>query len=250
MPKTKDAFAFRAIADLLKIDNNFDEYERLEWVDRKSTLPIYNFEQYFDNGNFSKDDVAIRVMIIASRIVRQLSHTNYFYADGVVPADFYGFTIYSNECDDRINKLDTTLQNIDKHIARLHCYQEEILKQFLNTDEDFQNLKYKLARIKVLISLYSDIESNIIEIKSLANSEKKIIFTNLIRYFSKEFGERVRTARSEKKLRQADIAAALDIPLPTYSQYERGIREPPLFVIHRLTKILDKSADYFLATDT
>jgi transcriptional regulator with XRE-family HTH domain len=59
-------------------------------------------------------------------------------------------------------------------------------------------------------------------------------------------GNRLREQRERKRFTQQDIAAALGIKVPSYSDYERGEREPNTERLIQLCKILSCSADYLL----
>ncbi|MBO4779358.1 MAG: helix-turn-helix transcriptional regulator, partial [Selenomonadaceae bacterium] len=50
-------------------------------------------------------------------------------------------------------------------------------------------------------------------------------------------------ARLRKKINQAEVAAKLELTPAAYSNYERGVRDLPMFTIYRLTQILNVTAD-------
>ena len=58
--------------------------------------------------------------------------------------------------------------------------------------------------------------------------------------------ERMKELRKERKLRQEDIAAALDLSLSAYSRYELGKREPPASVLENIADYYNVSVDYLL----
>jgi transcriptional regulator with XRE-family HTH domain len=58
--------------------------------------------------------------------------------------------------------------------------------------------------------------------------------------------ERMLLLRKEKKLRQSDIATALDIGLYTYQRYEYAEREPSASCVKAIADFYDVSADYLL----
>lgn len=60
----------------------------------------------------------------------------------------------------------------------------------------------------------------------------------------KKFGERLESLRGEKT--QKEFAALYDIPLNTYTNWVRGIREPSANALVKLCTQLDVSADWLL----
>jgi len=52
--------------------------------------------------------------------------------------------------------------------------------------------------------------------------------------------------RKERKLRQEDIAAELNIGITTYCRYELGMREPSVSLLEKMADYYDVSADYLL----
>lgn len=62
--------------------------------------------------------------------------------------------------------------------------------------------------------------------------------------FLVEFGERLRAARKKKKLTQIQIAGILNVTQTTYSSYENGTREPSMWTLRRLSKMLDVSLSW------
>ena len=58
--------------------------------------------------------------------------------------------------------------------------------------------------------------------------------------------ERMKELRKERKLRQEDIAAELDIGITTYCRYELGMRDPTLAVLCRMADYYDVTTDYLL----
>lgn len=62
--------------------------------------------------------------------------------------------------------------------------------------------------------------------------------------FLVEFGERLRAARQRKNLSQMKIAASIGLSQKSYSAYELGEREPSMWTIRRLSKMLDVSLSW------
>lgn len=252
MPKTKNAFAMRAIANIFNADDIRDEYEKIKYINFNGRFHVLDFKKHFYEGYVeNSDDISQRVInFIARKVIKKLTNVPLILN---VKQNFFKLKSYVDDLASAYETLEEARIRIDRHIGRLHHYQETILKFFMNKDaiSDFevQNFQYQIKRVKNLILWYSDIELNFQNLNELIQTLKQFDMSELTKLFAREFGERVRTVRIQRNLRQADVADALEIPLPTYSAYERGIREPPLYMIHRLTKFLQISVDYLFDTE-
>lgn len=72
-----------------------------------------------------------------------------------------------------------------------------------------------------------------------------------MRYGSmKELREMIRDLRIDHDLKQKEVAQILNIAQQTYSNYERGHRQIPAWVIVELAKYYEVSTDYLLGADT
>lgn len=60
------------------------------------------------------------------------------------------------------------------------------------------------------------------------------------------FAERIIQLKSEHKLLQKDIAAAIGLSIRAYQYYEKGQKEPTLSVLVRLADYFDVSLDYLV----
>lgn len=60
------------------------------------------------------------------------------------------------------------------------------------------------------------------------------------------FGERMREARQEKKLTQAQLAKLLHVKTRTVSGWETGPNEPSIEMIVQIAKMLDCDANFLL----
>ena len=58
--------------------------------------------------------------------------------------------------------------------------------------------------------------------------------------------ENLRSLRSERKLRQIDLANTLGVSRTTYTQYETGKSEPDLSTLVKLAEFFNVSVDYLL----
>lgn len=61
--------------------------------------------------------------------------------------------------------------------------------------------------------------------------------------------ERLKEARDNAKLSQADVAKKCGISQPAYFDIEHGDRLPSLAVAKRLSKLFDVSLDWLVGTD-
>ena len=66
----------------------------------------------------------------------------------------------------------------------------------------------------------------------------------------KELRTVIRDLRKDKDLKQKTVATYLGVSQQTYSNYENGHREIPLWVILQLSKYYMASTDYLLGADT
>ena len=58
------------------------------------------------------------------------------------------------------------------------------------------------------------------------------------------FANRIREARAEKRLTQAEIAQKIGVSVTAYAGYEQGYREPNLDILTRLADFFECSIDY------
>lgn len=66
----------------------------------------------------------------------------------------------------------------------------------------------------------------------------------------KELRVIMRDLREERNIKQKVIAEYLHVSQQTYSNYENGRREIPIWVVERLAKYYKVSTDYLLSADT
>lgn len=57
---------------------------------------------------------------------------------------------------------------------------------------------------------------------------------------------RIKSVRKHLNIKQADIAATLDVSTATYSRYERGLIKPDIFKLCKIADLLNISIDYLL----
>ena len=65
-----------------------------------------------------------------------------------------------------------------------------------------------------------------------------------------ELGQRIRDRREKCRLRQTDVAAALQVSPPAVSKWERGENAPDISLLPGLGKLLGVSVDWLLGSYT
>lgn len=60
------------------------------------------------------------------------------------------------------------------------------------------------------------------------------------------FGERLRTLRTENKLTQGQVASRVGVATSAISSYESGVRLPSYTVLIKLSRLFHVSTDYLL----
>lgn len=65
----------------------------------------------------------------------------------------------------------------------------------------------------------------------------------------KELREIIRDLREDNDLKQKEVANYLNVSQQTYSNYENGHREIPVWVVTSLAKLYKVSTDYLLGAD-
>ena len=134
---------------------------------------------------------------------------------------------------ERLRTLQSKIEKIDRHIAILETLKEKV-------DESRKRSAENLIREYIyILKLFSEF------LKALSEHYKTVI-NETARDFSKQFGRRLRIARLIKELKQSDVAKEIGIAEITYSTYERGEREPKLYVVQRMARLFGVSADWLL----
>lgn len=64
--------------------------------------------------------------------------------------------------------------------------------------------------------------------------------------FNEKFGERLKKARAQKNYSAKFFSKLLNISPSAYSNYECGLREPPLYLINKMSVLLGVSLDWLL----
>lgn len=143
----------------------------------------------------------------------------------------------------RINKSQDMEEKIERHIVRLQKYVQQIFNQIL-TDGLKEELKAIGLRAKQLIDKYDYLLTILKRYGEILIKDWKEYDSAFQRECRKEFGNRLRQARIEKKLAPADVAKKLSLSRVGYGYYELGQRDIPMPTIYRLAEMLDVSTDW------
>lgn len=143
---------------------------------------------------------------------------------------------------------------VERHISRLEKLYVKKLTRLAYDDKNYtiygKNGDYTLREyvelIKEFIDWYkrflADTKANIKTKKGRLIEVRK----SLRQAFNLSFGARLREARKKRKYSANAIARMVNISPAAYSNYECGLREPPLFLIVKLATILGISLDWLL----
>lgn len=139
-----------------------------------------------------------------------------------------------------VKELDTVARELEKA-------QHRYANLFLETEQDTYKKKYHDLR-KATQECYAAISATTSLQKYLGekirDDEKRTAKKFLV-----EVGERLRTARRQKKLTQLQVAGMLGLTQKSYSAYETGYREMSPWTIRRLSEIFDISPNWLLNKD-
>ncbi len=229
MPKTKDAFAFAYLSVML--EETIGEF----------SIPKFAYEPCSDD---EENDEFKAFCAIADWIN--------------VPTEkmppYRGFSRVKHilaESNAELKKLQFILDRIDVHITRLRRYLLTVSKKILTIDNltEHEFWEYRKDRASFLLWHYEWFKDVLTAYSAHVEKHIESQEKNLQQQYKAEFAERLREARRRKKINQADVAVKLGLTSAAYSNYERGLRDLPLFTIYRLTEILEVSADYLFGIE-
>lgn len=242
MPKTKDAFAL----------GDFDAQRILQrrWF------------KDFDLARGKDEDILLSFLNVCEkpiekkRLENQLKKANSLHVflqaifSGLIPPGEKGYL------EGMLKNLDTITRladragvyeaRIERHMKRLNGMQKIYVEKFLPTED--KTYKQKFERTTELIKSYREVLNSITALREkislkeeMANQSCKYIFR---KYY---FGSRLREARKAAGMTQQQLADR--VGLRTYApitQYERGINDPSILTLIRLSAELKCSADWLL----
>lgn len=149
----------------------------------------------------------------------------------------------------RIIKSRDMEEKIERHIVCLQKYAQQIFNQIL-ADGLKEELKAIGGRVKQLIDKYDYLLAILKRYEEILIKDWKEYDLSFQRECRREFGNRLRQARIEKKLSPADVAKKLSLSRVGYGYYELGQRDIPMPTIYRLAEMLDVSTDWLFGLKT
>lgn len=160
---------------------------------------------------------------------------------------------YANRLDDLIGAIELmkhTLKRkeilvnlLQKHLSRLNQLLGNAIEKTFDRSAD-ENLQKKITRLNFLNKAYKEILSTL---QASLNSDKNFLHNQRESFriaMREELGKKLRTARQKAGLNQIQVADEMNISQNTLSQYERGLREPPLSFIYEISQRLNLSLDW------
>lgn len=230
--KTRDAFAFGKLA--VDLEDAIGEF----------SIPEFKIEPVGDEDDDDDEQAAeFKAFEIISDWLDDSMEKTYEFPPY---RGFWRVQVILKKSKAEAKRLQFILDCLDSHIARLRKYLLIVSKKIARSQEldDKDFWKWRQGRASFLLWRYEWIKDVLDNygrhIDGYIESQKE----NLQHQFKKEFAERLRTARRKKNISQSAVASQLNITTGAYSNYERGLRDLPMFTIYRLTEILNISADY------
>ena len=229
MSKTKDAFAFVCLSSAL--EETIGEF----------SIPQFAYEPCSDDEDNNEFKAFCAI-------------ANWLNVPTEKMPPYRGFSRVKHilaESNAELKKLQFILDRIDVHITRLRRYLLTISKKISLIDNlsDREFLENKKDRASFLLWHYEWFKDVLTAYSAHIEKHIESQEKNLQQQYKVEFAERLREARRRKKINQSDVAVKLGLTSAAYSNYERGLRDLPLFTIYRLTEILEISADYLFGIE-
>ena len=221
MPKTKDAFALRELAETLSDYNPFLNELGFD-------IPTYDFGElhsrkpFVEKGSWLDDCRNAYKTIIkfldGNRANDDMPETN---------SEFQRMRFLANKCHCRINRLNKEIQRIDNHCNRLSILKDKLSRKILSDNNSV--VRKKFSRVISLFDTYQAIQG-IFAILVQDNLQRDLedYISELPKLFAKAVGLKIRTARNKKGLTQAALAELLSINRFCTSR-ERGSRHYTLY---------------------
>lgn len=234
MPKTRDAFAFR----------DFDP-ERI-WK-RKFLTPFFFATDDKDNG-FVKNFI----FFITKQQFTDLS------TDEKILNAYYGQALALDKQESRLRQI---LYRMNKIVEKINDYEEKIIHHYnrlekyskvwnkmICEDENLsaEEIRTKGRRLQKLLKSYYNVMGIISTVRGFAVKYILPIEALIRKDDRKIFADRLRQARKETNLTQAQLAEKIGMTQGGYTNYENSIREPSIATLKKLARILNKSTDWLL----
>ena len=219
MPKTKNTFALRDVAAKIQAAN--------------SKLRVDDFSDTILN----QDEINLQIAGVienwvgtATRSIRPIAGTK-----GVE----FELRVLENDLD----KLQKKIERVDAHILQLQNYLERIVDRLISGNDNAV-MRARASRAKQIYSWYERIRN---ELMRVVDATEELVTNSRDRLpveFKKDFGGRLKIAREKANLSLKRVAQELDLTYTGYCQYERGLREPPLWTIRMLAELYNVSTDW------
>lgn len=239
MPKTRDAFAFRNVIDYL------DEFVVDYAADGRKIRLVPSFKPFAE----MKDDYNVAEILNESGWGSNISTVGYRIAitlnlwfDGGNSTEGVRYGVAGLKNYQRLQRLRFLEEITDRHIGRLQEYVDRIFGVLL--DNQNERLVNNGRRSRELLGAYKYMQTLLLTYEGALKLEVKNELSAQQETTRLQFGERLRQARQNKQLTLDDVARMLNITKVGVSQYERGMREPPLWTVRQMMGIFGISADW------
>ena len=159
----------------------------------------------------------------------------------------------NNENEDSADSLERRLYSIKavlEHLAEfrrlIDRHNENRLNKYNRKKSESKGIKITELQHPAPVMEYFNASLSVLELmnkfeKLYYDTEKKI----QVRY-RKEFGTRLKQGRKSLGLTQKQLGALIQVSPQTFSLYERGEQDVPVYAVIRLTKALNVSSDQLL----
>ena len=240
VPKTRDAFAFK------KLYADFAQWqEKYQKVQREPTPPPSSKE--FGAYEAHLEGVAEGWVDVISRYLSKYPlppHKNYETISEIYEGMMF---IFNTRPKIEVERGNQVLKRIERHIGRLKSYSQKIFADVLAQGFN-DTLRTKGNRVNGLIRQYSYIAEMFKGFSETVQERNDRVNEEFQRFFRAEFGRRLKQARKAAKLTQQQLAELVGLKtFNAIAQYERGISDPSLPTLYRISKILNCSADWLLS---
>lgn len=249
MPKTRNAFALRDFdrnrlwkRPFFKF-NEGEEFFKSRFFDLPESDDVDMYEE-FKNLWYLEPEVTDENILDA-------------YREQAIKI-IYDFPVQSKHCYDRIESIAHIMfgiirdivsykEKINRHYKRLKKYSKK-WNDTISANENLsaKEIRTKTRRVQTLLKFYADVQK---AIENFAYSITKRVADIDDAYKKKDrdiFATRLRQARIEAKLTQTQLAKEIGMTQSGYTNYENSIREPSIVTLKKLSRILNKSADWLL----
>ena len=134
---------------------------------------------------------------------------------------------------------------LERHMKRLSGIQKRFVEKFMANEERYY--KDNFNRATVLLNWYREILNSTTILRGNISLRLQMVKETVEQDIRKKFGSRLKQARREAGLTQGKLAELVGLKtFNAIAQYERGVRDPALPTIFRLSTELKCSVDWLL----